>query len=68
MQKNVSVTYQLSLEDVKEALEQYMETKGEYINIKEFEVVNSCQEITTGMFDVDYIYTFNGFNIKADVV
>jgi hypothetical protein len=68
MQKNVSVTYQLSLKDVKEAIEQYMETKGEYIDVTNIEVVNTQKEITVGMFDVDYIYTFNGLKIKAEQV
>lgn len=68
MQKNVTYTYQLSLEDVKEAIEQFMETKGEYIDIQNIEVVNTREEISMGIYDVDYIYTFAGLKIKAEQV
>lgn len=67
MQKNVSYTYQLSLADVKEAIEQYMETKGEYIDVTNIEVVNTREEIPLGIYDVDYIYTFAGLKIKAEI-
>lgn len=55
MQKNVSHTYQLSLADVKEAIEQYMETKGEFVDVTTMEAVMSN-------------YIFNGLKIKAEMV
>lgn len=68
MQKNVSCTYQLSSEDIKEAIEQYMKTKGECVDIKSMEVVNTKREVPLGIYDVDYIYTFGGLRIKAEMV
>lgn len=68
MKKNVTYTYQLSLADVKEAIEQYMETKGEYIDVTSMEPIVKLKENDEGNYEYDRVNIFAGIKIKAEMV
>lgn len=67
MQKNVAYIYQLSLADVKEAIEQYMETKGEYIDVTDIEPITGLKENEEGNYEYDRINIFKGLKIIGNM-
>lgn len=67
MQKKHTCIYQLSLEDVQEAIEQYLQSKGEYVIITNITPEYLQKEITIGTHDCDYVQVFNGIKVRAEV-